>query len=299
MALIPSTPLPVLRAAGNVWRSFDALLSARGTGRGRCLVVTYHDIGTGLSPALFRRQMEYLSRVASVVPFETLLRIARSGFSQGISCAITFDDGYESVYRHAFPCLLKHGFPAMVYLTAGVIRGSNGEVVGTERYGLIQGRKLLSWHQVREMNKHGVQFGSHLYEHLDLSLLGQNQAMEQLRRSRDEISSRLGKQCEHLAYPFGRFTMQGLKWVHEAGYRTGVTTVHLPLAADNDPLRLPRMGIEDRFSLRDFQRIISGDWDFVGWLQTLRRPILRAGLRPASNCNEAALESQRSQHGIS
>jgi len=273
MGLIRRTPVPVLRAAGRAWR-----LMRRRTA-GRCLILMYHDIVDGAGSDLFARQMEFLSSVAAVVPLDDLLRVACVGPDRGIWCAITFDDGYEGVYRDAFPHLLKHGFAAMVYLSTSFIAESANRADGTGRSGLIEGRPLLSWCQAREMERCGVQFGSHMAEHGDLSRLRRRAAMEQLHRSRGEISSRLGKPCEHFAYPFGRFSAHAANWVREAGFRTAATTVHLPLLPADDPFRLPRVGIYDRYSLRDFKSIICGDWDFIGLLQTLRRPALRMRAR--------------------
>jgi peptidoglycan/xylan/chitin deacetylase (PgdA/CDA1 family) len=205
MGLILNTPLTVLRAGAHAWyllQSFTGMPT-----QGRCLILMYHDIGDGVMADLFGRQMEYLSTVATVVSLETLLQIARRGAAQGISCAITFDDGYEGVYSNAFPRLLKHGFESIVYLSTGFMRESFNAADCTGHSGLIEGRRLLSWRQVHEMALHGVRFGSHMSEHGDLSVLGRREAMEQLRGSRDEISSHLGKPCEDFAYPFGRFTL--------------------------------------------------------------------------------------------
>jgi peptidoglycan/xylan/chitin deacetylase (PgdA/CDA1 family) len=235
----------------------------------------YHDVEDGAAADLFAQEMQYLSVAATVVPLEALLRIACSPTAHGIACTVTFDDGYEGVYNNAFPCLMRHGLSAMVYLSTGFIHESINFADRNGHSGLIEGRSMLSWRQVREMDGHGVSFGSHMSEHGDLSVLGRRQAMQQLRRSREEIANRLGKPCNHFAYPYGRFTPQAVDWVREAGFRTAATIVHRPLIADDNLLRLPRAGIADRYSLRDFISIIRGDWDYIGLLQTLRRPRLR------------------------
>ncbi len=273
MGLIGNTPLTVLRAAGRTSRLI-AGLGARSAG-GRCLILTYHDFVDRAAADLFARQMQYLSVAASVVTLDALLEAAHRGASHGIRCAITFDDGYEAVYREALPHLQEHGFPATLYLASGFIRESLNFADCSGRSGLRPGRPMLSWRQVRELDRCGVCVGSHMSEHGDLSVLGRHEAMEQLRRSRIEIEQRLGKRCEHFAYPFGRFTAQAVQWVREAGFRTAATTVHRPLRANDDLLRLPRAGIQERYSLEDFKSIIRGDWDFIGLLQTLRRPALR------------------------
>ncbi|HKD69419.1 MAG TPA: polysaccharide deacetylase family protein [Candidatus Binataceae bacterium] len=273
MALIRNSPISVLRAGARAWRLLRRCAGA--PARGRYLILMYHDIGCGITADLFARQMNYLRTVAAVVPLDVLLEDARRGAASGAQCAITFDDGYEGVYRDALPCLLEHGFAATIYLSTGFIAESNNLAVNTGRSGLVKGRALLSWRQVREMDGCGLRFGSHTSGHGDLSMLGRREVMEQLRCSREEISMRLGKPCDHFAYPFGRFSRQAVGLVQEAGFRTAATTVHRALMAGDDPFRLPRAGIEDRYSMEDFKSIVRGDWDFIGLLQTLRRPRLR------------------------
>jgi peptidoglycan/xylan/chitin deacetylase (PgdA/CDA1 family) len=206
VSLIGNTPLTVLRAGGRLWRAFRVL----GGDPGRCVILMYHDIGNGVSPALFKAQMEHLQRHAKVMPLDALLRRSRSGCARGTACAITFDDGYEGVYQHALPCLRDHGFAATIYLSTAFIGNPEGGPRCAGQSGLAEGRPLLSWRQVREMQREGMRFGSHLTEHGDLSVLGRCAAMAQLQRSRDEIEQRLGNSCEHFAYPFGRLTMHSV-----------------------------------------------------------------------------------------
>jgi peptidoglycan/xylan/chitin deacetylase (PgdA/CDA1 family) len=263
----------MLRAGGRLAHAVRGLASRRSRGRG--LILTYHDVGCGISSDLFKQQMDYLRRHAHVMALEALLKSVRSGIARGIACAITFDDGYEGVYLNAFPSLQECGFPAMVYLATDFIRNVDAPAPCPGGYGLAEGRPLLSWRQVREMACAGVRFGSHLCDHRNLASLGHGEATAQLCRSRDEIAARLGKPCEHFAYPFGRLSLQSVNWVRDAGYQTAVTTVHRPLAPGDDHLRLPRMEIEKRYSLQDFASMLCGDWDFIGLLQILRRPRLR------------------------
>jgi peptidoglycan/xylan/chitin deacetylase (PgdA/CDA1 family) len=268
----------MLRAAGAAWRLLRGMRPARMPGR--FLILMYHDIADGAGAERFAREMNYLGTVATVVPLETLLQSVRRGAARGTSCAITFDDGYEGVYRNAFPRLIEHGFAATVYLISGFMHKTFNLADRTGRSGLADGQPLLSWRQVCEMQRHGVAFGSHMSAHGDMSILERRQAMEQLRCSREELSSRLGRPCEHFAYPFGRYSMEAVNWVREAGFLSAATTIHRPVTAADDIFRLPRAGIEDRYSCGDFRRIIRGDWDFIGWLQTIRRPALRMRTTP-------------------
>src|SRR5262245_65337195 len=55
------------------------------------------------------------------------------------SFAITFDDGYESVYSHAFPILQRYGWSATVFLTVG----AHGNRTGAERLPSLGERTML------------------------------------------------------------------------------------------------------------------------------------------------------------
>jgi peptidoglycan/xylan/chitin deacetylase (PgdA/CDA1 family) len=75
-------------------------------------------------PRLFRRQMEYLARHFHVLALEDILGRIRSGEALPKRCVVvTFDDGYEDNYLHAFPILDRLGLPATIFLSTGCING--------------------------------------------------------------------------------------------------------------------------------------------------------------------------------
>jgi len=266
MSVLQKTPLSLLRLVGGV----RGVVPRRAPGR--VAILTYHEIGIGLSVDLFRAQMGYLTERARVVDLATAIREAESPVP-GLTCAITFDDGYESVYLHAYPEIRRLKFPATIYLTSGLIGRTGARV--TERLGLHYPARMLSWKEVCEMAWNGILMGSHLSEHGDLSVLDHRAAMKQLCDARREIESKVGGNCVHFAYPYGRFTAESVSWVREAGHLSAATTLNRGLFPGEDPLRLPRIGIEDRYDFDDFVSLVSGDWDFIGRMQTMRRPALR------------------------
>src|SRR5579884_1316949 len=100
----------------------------RRLGRKNPKILLYHDCAdheSGYTAELecttgaerFREHMAYLNRHYRFVDVET---IASRGAPER-SVAVTFDDGYSSVYQNAFPTLKAYGIPATIYLISSVI----------------------------------------------------------------------------------------------------------------------------------------------------------------------------------
>ena len=75
------------------------------------------DLECTTSPERFEQHLSYLQRHYRFVDLDTIL----SGRAPANSVAITFDDGYASVYDHAFPVLKDKQAPATIYLISSVM----------------------------------------------------------------------------------------------------------------------------------------------------------------------------------
>jgi peptidoglycan/xylan/chitin deacetylase (PgdA/CDA1 family) len=134
---------------------------------------------------------------------------------------VTFDDGYRDVYEHAWPVLRERGIPAVVYPVVGDI-GKSGVVwpESTDR----TPADVLTELQVREMARGGIEFGSHLLDHVHADRLALPDLRRQLARSREGLALIAGSAPLSIAYPFGSYTPQVAEEAARAGYRYGVTT---------------------------------------------------------------------------
>jgi peptidoglycan/xylan/chitin deacetylase (PgdA/CDA1 family) len=167
-------------------------------------ILTFHgidDAKTVLSfpPQVFERSIARLKklgyRAISLVNAVDSLRRAE-GFPER-SCVITFDDGYQSVYANAFPVLERQHMTATVFLTVG-----DGK---TERLPALNGRAMLSWDEMREMQRCGIDFGAHTLTHPDLTALPVDRIETEMRRSKEIIEQALGAAAATFAYPYGRY----------------------------------------------------------------------------------------------
>ncbi|WP_390593344.1 polysaccharide deacetylase family protein [Simiduia litorea] len=74
-----------------------------------------------VTPEEFDRHMGYLKRHFNVLPIRELLKAQASGEVPNNAIAITFDDGHQDFYTHAWPILKKYNLPATLYVTTGFI----------------------------------------------------------------------------------------------------------------------------------------------------------------------------------
>jgi len=170
----------------------------------RVTIFTFHsvdDLGDVISypPVLFGRLARALATGGAPV-------IALSDAVSGLrgegplpekSVVITFDDGYRSVYERAFPVLSELGLPATVFLTAG-------SGVAGDRPPPMEGRMMLSWDEVREMNRGGIDFGAHTRTHADLTQLAAPEAESEMAGSKEVLEKAIGGHVLGFAFPFGR-----------------------------------------------------------------------------------------------
>jgi peptidoglycan/xylan/chitin deacetylase (PgdA/CDA1 family) len=204
----------------------------------------YHGVGgTGSvisTPVeLFARQMDWLAhaRVRVVSLSEVVAWLVDGRELPVPAVALTFDDGLESVYRHAWPILSAHGFPATVFVVTGYCgrdNGWSGQPAAAPR------EPMLAWSQVAELARGGVEIASHTADHPRLDLLPAEEVAFQLAESQRAIAERLGQAPALFAYPYGRHTA-AVREIAGRYYR-GAFTARPGLAAPgHDPLQLDRI----------------------------------------------------------
>ena len=72
----------------------------------------------------FDKHLAFLKAHFAVISLNDLVSCLRQNGLLPVNFAVlTFDDGYEDNYTDAFPLLLKHGTPATMFITVGLIEG--------------------------------------------------------------------------------------------------------------------------------------------------------------------------------
>lgn len=187
-------------------------------------------------------------------------------------CLITFDDGWRDNYEYAYPILIKHNCPAIVFIPLDYISTEQTfwqEKLGyliwhaskldskessalLNKYGIdeickIEGYKKqseiinyvrslktrsykqlekitqeflevvdhgdgshidkhMTWDQVRELEKDGIEIGSHACSHKILTELAREEVIEELAKSKASIEKNVQAVVKSIAYPNGDYS---------------------------------------------------------------------------------------------
>lgn len=215
----------------------------------------------------FREQLDWMAENARVVSLDDLLKPGPS--DERLRIALTFDDGYRTLSSVVAPLLAKRNWSAAVYLNTGHVE-DHCRQSSQPRIGHYPGEEFLLWSEVEELFQQGWLIGSHGVDHVDLTGLDTVATAQQLRVSRRTIEERLGLECRHFAYTWGRHDARVCHQVAANGYAAAVAAHHGPLSVHSDAMALPRMDVRREYDLDDFAAVVQGGWDYLGLAQKIR-----------------------------
>ena len=204
-----------------------------------------------VDPDAFAAHCAWLSRARRVIPLaEAVEQMARSGrLTRGLT-ALTFDDGFESVYHHAFPVIARYRLPATVFVVARTLAPEGLPVtwVDTPPSATL---RTLTLEQILDMQSAGVEFGSHSSFHHDLTTLSEEDCEIDLRDSRELLEDLLHRPVRFLAYPRGRSDERVRRSALRAGFANAFT---LPENREpRGPFAIPRVGINRGNGVREIR----------------------------------------------
>lgn len=222
----------------------------------KVLILAYHRVtSSGKDPMAvsvenFRAQMDYFHGGGySTLTLGEFLNAAAQGRKPGKMFVITFDDGYRDNYIYAFPVLKLFGFRATFFLTADFI--GKEEIFPWDRRknwaGVEEEDLPLTWEQVFEMRKSGMEFGSHTCSHRFLDELTEAEMAEEIFQSKRYLEQQLGTRVVTFCYPSGRLNQKVKDEVRRAGYLGAVVTPRCR-QFDEDIYCKKRIGIYSRDS---------------------------------------------------
>ncbi|GIP40914.1 polysaccharide deacetylase [Paenibacillus sp. J31TS4] len=201
-------------------------------------MLMYHHIspneeGVTITQERFAQQMQALEdasyRVISMEEYIGFMKENKPVPPNAV--VITFDDGYESYYRFAYPEMKKHGFTGTNFVIVSYVDMPNPSL------------PYLTWDQIQEMKKDGFSFYSHTYNlHIKKSNGGKEpvpaltnrlwldkenrleteeeyrkRVKEDLLLAEQTLKEKLGNEQSILCFPFGAYNKTVLEIAREAG----------------------------------------------------------------------------------
>jgi peptidoglycan/xylan/chitin deacetylase (PgdA/CDA1 family) len=196
-------------------------------------------------PQRFTAQLEWLDRRGyRGVTFSEAVELG----ADAKVAAVTFDDAYRSVLELAAPVLGRLGWPATIFVPTSFPDldgpmswdGIDHWIGGPHEHEM----HCLSWEELRGLADRGWEVGSHTRTHPHLTQLPDEELATELRGSREDCESAVGRPCRSIAYPYGDYDERVIEATAAAGYETAATIT--ALLRDPHPLAWPRQGIYHR-----------------------------------------------------
>jgi peptidoglycan/xylan/chitin deacetylase (PgdA/CDA1 family) len=119
------------------------------------------------------------------------------------------------------------------------------QIIFQQKKFLIRARPWLTWNEIMEMRNGGLSFGSHTHNHLILSRIPLHQAREEIMRSKELLSEKIGETVVMFSYPNGDYNVDLMRVVRESGYKIVVTTQRGFIDESDDLLTLRRVMIHN------------------------------------------------------
>jgi peptidoglycan/xylan/chitin deacetylase (PgdA/CDA1 family) len=217
----------------------------------------YHEVTTAdRIPSLSRRTQRKF--IVTVNDFKSQLKFLRdAGFrtrtlddivraiKEGMpvadkSVVITFDDGFEGNYAHAFPTLTAYGMQATFFVIV--------EKVDSEC--------RMSWDQLKEMHAAGMSIQSHTMSHPLLGQLSNDKIKSELELSKARIEQRVGGPVVYLSLPMGSYNSSFADIACQVGYKAACTSNFGFVSWHSPCLLLPRIVVKGQYTLSEFVQIL-------------------------------------------
>lgn len=226
-------------------------------------VLVYHQIAgppetasrLAVPPDAWAAQLAYLHDAGyQTVTMAALAAVlaGRGGQLPDRTVVLTFDDGYEDFHRRAMPLLDRYGFTATLFVTTGWVQDA-GPLPAGRRPG-----RMLSWRQIAEAARAGVEVAAHSRLHPQLDQLPARLLREELSASKAQLEHELGAPVTGLAYPFGYSNARVREMGRELGYGYACAVGNALLSGEPDLLALPRLTIRRSTRMPAFQQVVRG-----------------------------------------
>ena len=198
-------------------------------------------------PEDFAAQLDYLTAEGYTTITPQDYARARKGKQQlpEKPVILSFDDGYEDNHRVILPMLEERGMKAVFFVVTNDI--------GLPGY--------MTWDDLFDLERHGMEIGSHTANHIPLTTLPPEKQREELHLSKLMLEWKGLKTIYSFSYPTGAYDDGIVAMLAEEDYLTAVTGEAGLNNVETNPYLLHRVNIpRPHFGLTEFRmRLMKAD----------------------------------------
>lgn len=231
------------------WRGVK---DAGGIPRERMLrILSYHAISDlsgmtvmepyGVPPDQFRRQLDALEkagfRFISPDEFSSYLK-GKAGIPSR-ALLLTFDDCYRDLLENGLPILEEKKISAVTFAVSNCLGGTNtwDKEIGAPQLQLLDAQEL------EQLSRRSVEVGAHSRTHPDLTKVPDEQLIEEIEGSLDDLEAAGLRRPRFFAYPHGSYDQRVLENAESSGIIAAFTVKPRGFCPDKDHLQVPRIEI--------------------------------------------------------
>jgi peptidoglycan/xylan/chitin deacetylase (PgdA/CDA1 family) len=182
---------------------------------------------------------------------------------------VTFDDGYENIYHHAWPILQELSIPATIFVVTSYLdedwpfASDDWSAAGSSNVPATAWKPLTTSHCAEMMEQGLIEVGSHTHTHADYRVHC-DAFREDLAQSLEVLNTTLGIEHASFAFPFGYCNPEMIDAVRVSGASCALTTEQTLAFSHTDPFSW------GRFMVAENDTPVTLAWKLRGWYTPLR-----------------------------
>ncbi len=125
---------------------------------------------------------------------------------------------------------------------------------------------FMSWSDVNEMEKSGMEIGSHTHSHFTLNMLDKKSSFKDIGDSKKQIEEHTDHTCKHFSYPNGEkgnFLPHHFEQLKETGFDSAVTQIKGLNSYSDNLFALKRINISAKMGMEVFKSYCSGTYALI------------------------------------
>ena len=155
----------------------------------------------GISTEHFLKHVEFLQKYYDVVSLTDAIEMLRTNNVKAPTVVLTFDDGYGDNFINLRAVVEHTGVPVTLFVSTDHIL--NGTEFQHDIDARLHGFQPLTWDQLRQLHKQGLEIGSHTRTHFNCGSDNRANLHTEIVGSKEDLELHLGTPIEYFSFPFG------------------------------------------------------------------------------------------------